>query len=242
MSPFEQSVQEIEIFGFTILDAVLSSGEVAAMQEALIRCDREAGTDHTHRGTARHVANLPTLDPVFFACIDHRKVLPLLEHFLGEKLILGSLNARIVRAGDLAQELHGDMLNMASPVMMNTVWMLDDFSAANGGTRVVPGSHKSGMATPPEGWEVPHVLQPEAKAGSVLVFNGQARHGGGGNTSASSRHALFGHYRKHMLLFQNDPHDDFPQEWFETLTTRQKELMRMAKGLGTDHAADTHLR
>ena len=246
MTPFEQSVAEVEIFGFTVLQEVLSPGEVEATREALIRCEREVGTDHTHRGSARHVSNLPTLDPIFFACIDHPSVLPLLEHFLGKELILGSLNARIVRPGDPDQGLHGDipsdMLNMTSPVMMNTVWMLDDFSAANGGTRVVPGSHKSGLDSPPEELVVPHVVQPEAGAGSVLVFNGQVWHGGGGNTSEASRHALFGHYRKHMLLFQCDPHDDFPPEWFRELTRRQMELLRMGKGVGSDHAADTHLR
>lgn len=246
MTGNEQRLREIEVYGFTIVENVLNSGEVEAMKAALVRCERGFGTEHSHRGSARHVSNLPTLDPVFFSCIDHPKVLILLEHFLGETLILGSLNSRIVRPGDPDQELHGDipasMLNMESPVMMNTVWMLDDFSPVNGATRVVPGSHKSGLASPPDGFEAVHVFQPEAAAGSVLVFNGQTWHGGGGNTGAENRHALFGHYRKHMLLFQNDPHDDFPEEWFEKLTPRQKKLLRMEKGLGADHAADFHLR
>ena len=246
MTPFEQAVQELEIFGFTLVDAVLDSAEVGALRDALIRCEREVGTDHTHRGAARHVANLPTLDPVFFRCIDHPRILPLLEHFLGETLILGSLNARIVRPGDPAQGLHsdipGDMLNMTAPVMMNIVWLLDDSSTTNGGTRVVPGSHKSGLHLPPEGFTVPNVLQPKAPAGSVLVFNGQTWHGGGANTSDGNRHALFGHYRKHMLLFQYDPHDALPQEWHEQLIPRQTELLRMRNGLGAAHAADTHLK
>ena len=75
------------------------------------------------------------------------------------------------------------MLNPVSPVMMNTVWMLDDFSPEIGGTRIVPGSHKSGLAGPPEGMEVRHVFQPEAPAGSVLVFNGQCWHAGGANST-----------------------------------------------------------
>ena len=245
MNTIEQAIQEIEIYGFTLVEDALGADEIADMKAALMLCEREVGTEHTHRGAASHVANLPTLDPTFFACIDHPKVLPLLEHFLGETLILGSLNSRIVRPGDPDQELHGDipaaMLNMDSPVMMNTVWMLDDFSQLNGGTRVVPGSHKSGLALPPEGFEVLHVFQPQAVAGSVLVFNGQIWHGGGGNTGDCNRHALFGHYRKQMLLFQCDPHDDFPQAWYEKLTTRQKELLRMKKGVGADHAADTHM-
>jgi len=33
---------------------------------------------------------------------------------------------------------------------------------------------------------------------------------------------LFGHYRKSMLMFQLDPHDDFLAEWFDRLFPRQK--------------------
>ena len=77
-------------------------------------------------------------------------------------------------------------------------------------------------------------------AGSVIVFNGQCWHGGGANNSDHDRHALFGHYRKSMLMFQLDPHDGFPTEWFDDLTARQRELMRMTGGPGHLHAADAH--
>ncbi len=246
VSDIQQHLYELDIYGFTVVESVLPPQEVAPMREALIRAEREIGTEHKHRGTARHVSNLPTVDPVFFKTIDHPHILPLLEHFLGTSLILGSLNSRIVRPGDGYQGLHSDipaeMLNPFSPVMMNTVWMLDAFSPQNGGTRVVPGSHKSGLAVPPEHMEVKHVVQPTAPEGSVIVFNGQTWHGGGANNSTANRHALFGHYRKRMCLFQADPHDGFTAEWFAQLTPRQKELMRMTNGVGAPHSADFHLR
>ena len=246
MTSFEQAIQELEIFGFTVIEDVLAGAEAEAMRDSLKRAEQEIGTDHAHRGTARHVSNLPTWDPVFFQTLDHPKILPLLEHFLEPSLILGSLNSRIVCPGDGFQQLHSDipkyMLNMDTPVMMNTVWLLDDFSPANGGTRVVPGSHKSGLQGPPEDFEVKHIVQPQAPAGSVIVFNGQCWHGGGANTSTANRHALFGHYRKHMLVFQVDPHDGFPEAWFDQLNDRQKQLLRMANGLQEPHAADAHFR
>ena len=246
MQNHRQHIFELDIYGFTVVENVLTTKEAAEMREALIRYEREVGTETGHRGSARHVANLPTLDRVFHKAIDHARILPLLEHYLEKTLILGSLNARIVRPGDPDQGLHSDipreMLNFDSPVMMNTVWMLDDFSPINGGTRVVPGSHKSGLATPPENATVRHIAQPEAPAGNVIVFNGQTWHGGGANTGRANRHALFGHYRKHMCVFQVDPHDEFPPEWFDGLTDRQKQLMRMSKGLDARHAADFHFR
>ena len=244
MTTIDQYIHEIEFYGFTVIENVLDDDAIAGMKDALIRLEREVGVDHKHRGPARHVDNLPTLDPIFFPCIDHPRVLPVVENFLGNSLILGSLNARIVRPGDADQEFHSDvaedMHNMASPVMVNTVWMLDDFSAANGGTRVVPGSHKTGRGAPPECFDLKHIVQTEAKAGSVLVYNGQVWHAGGGNTSDHNRHAVFGHYRKRMMVFHFDPHDNFPDQLFCQLTQRQKQLMRMERGLGADHAADAH--
>jgi ectoine hydroxylase-related dioxygenase (phytanoyl-CoA dioxygenase family) len=245
MLELEAAVREIDVYGFTIVEHVLTPQEIEPIKQALIRCEQEVGTEHTFGGAARHVSNLPTLDPVFFPVIDHPRVLPILEQVLGKSLILGSLNARIVRPGDGEQKIHGDiadeMLNLAAPVMMNTVWMLDEFTSENGATRIVPGTHRSGFAGPPDGMEVKYLHQATAPAGSVLIFNGQCWHGGGRNRSDGNRHALFGHYRKSMLLFQYDPHDGFPPEWFALLTPRQKELLRMQRGLGAAHAADCHL-
>lgn len=244
MNETEKAILEIDVYGFTIIERVITEDQAVEMRKSLIRCEKEIGTESNHRGTARHVANLPTLDPVFFKTIDHPRILPILEHYLGKSMILGSLNARIVRPGDGYQGLHSDisaeMLNMISPVMMNTVWMLDEFTSEIGATRTVPGSHKSGLALPPDELELKYIVEAIAPIGSVLVFNGQTWHGGGQNTGNKNRHALFGHYRKRMLVFQNDPHDDFPEKWFERLTERQRQLMRMKNGLGAKHAADSH--
>ena len=78
MNELQQSIMEIEVYGFTLLENVLSSEDAAEMREALIRCEREVGTEHRHRGAARHVSNLPVLDRVFHPCIDHPRVLPIL--------------------------------------------------------------------------------------------------------------------------------------------------------------------
>ena len=71
MSETERAIQEIDVYGFTVLEAVLSPEEVVATKEVLIRCEREFGEEHKHGGSARHVSNLPVLDPVFLPIVDH---------------------------------------------------------------------------------------------------------------------------------------------------------------------------
>ena len=246
MESLAQALLEIEVYGFTLLEDVLNPEEVSHLKDCLILCYERTGHEQNFMGTAGHVTNLPAQDPAFFFLMDHPKTLPILESILGKSLILGSLNARIARPDDGEQGFHTDigaeLLNPISPVMCNTVWMLDDFSPRNGSTQIVPGSHKSGMAGPPEGFAVQHVFQVTARAGSVLIFNGQCWHAGGNNQTETNRHALFGHYRKSSLIFQVDPHDEFPAEFYNLLSPRQRELLRMEHGLGAPHAADSHLR
>src|SRR5689334_19196260 len=59
---------------------------------------------------------------------------------------------------------------------------LSDFTAENGGTLVIPGSHLWDDERKPELWEaVPTVM----KAGSALIFLGSTFHAGGANATAS---------------------------------------------------------
>lgn len=244
-SPSSQTLFELETYGFTVLEAVLDAERAARIAAVTAEMDRLHGTDYVHeRAYARHIMNLPSLHEAYLPLIDHPTVLALLEHLLGEELILGSMNARNVRPGDPDQPLHSDVpvplrkLDLR-PVMYNAVWMLDGFSAENGATRIVPGSHLSPLAAPPEGVEVLHVVQPAGPPGSVLVFNGQCWHGGGANHGGTIRHALFAHYRAGpWMRFQCDPHVDFPQEHWHRLSPRQRRLLRMEQGVGQPNAAD----
>ena len=130
MPDSQQAFWEMDVYGFTLLQDVLNTDEVQVMRETLQHWATEVGDEQRFLGRAGHVSNLPTLDPIFHPVIDHPRTLPVIEYVLGQAIILGSLNARIVRPDDPEQGLHSDiradLLNMASPVMVNTVWLLDD--------------------------------------------------------------------------------------------------------------------
>ena len=119
------------------------------------------------------------------------------------------------------------------------------------------------LASVPAGYTPQFVHTPTAKAGSVLVYNGQCWHSGGshpGEPGIGERHSLFAHYRKSCkrstslcllpgslkesccadCVFQCDPHDGFPEEWWPGLSERQKQLFRMIHPPGAPHSADHH--
>ena len=241
----EQACFELELFGFAILPSVLSEEDTAALARLLDKADEERGVEYTYNGAfARLIPNTPAIDDAFLSLIDHPAVLPVLERVLGKDIVLGSMNSRVVRPGDPAQDLHSDIpfvhrRQAGSPVMLQVTWMIDGFTEDNGATCIVPGSHRMESSLPPEGMDIPYILSPTAPAGSVMIFNGQCWHGGGANRSQSRRRAIFGHYRiGPWMRYQTDPTVAFPEERWDQMTQRQREIMRMEHGIEQKNAAD----
>jgi ectoine hydroxylase-related dioxygenase (phytanoyl-CoA dioxygenase family) len=241
----DQAVFELELYGFTVLPRVIAEAEAQRLCAVLDEGDARIGAEYVYDGAyARTVPCAPALGDGFMALVDNPLALAVVERVMGPDLVLGSMNARIVRPGDPGQGLHSDIPAVhrrliGSPVMLQVVWMLDGFTADKGATHIVPGSHRHPDAYPPKDRTMPHVVQPEAPPGSVLIFNGQCWHGGGENRSNERRRAVFGHYRLDAWMrFQTDPQLYVGEDQWQRMTTRQRELLRMTHGHAQKNAAD----
>ena len=93
---------------------------------------------------------------------------------------------------NLAGEEPPEMI--APCVCVNVMWMLNDFSAENGGTRFVPGSHLRGhpphMGLGKENDQEGATLAAQGAAGTAMVFDGRIWHGTGANVSSGNRYGL----------------------------------------------------
>jgi ectoine hydroxylase-related dioxygenase (phytanoyl-CoA dioxygenase family) len=114
-------------------------------------------------------------------------VLDVVERLIGPGAQFGNTVGIQVHPGQGAQVLHYEQgiypLPRDRDVMISAIWALDDFTADNGATRVVPGSHLRPAGKPDPAETVPAVMP----AGSVLLFSGRLYHGGGANTSTRPR-------------------------------------------------------
>ena len=77
---------------------------------------------------------------------------------------------------------------IAPAAAVNVLWMLVDFTAGNGGTRVVPGSHLFGRQ--PDRTSNMKAVASEGPAGTALIIDARVWHGTGANVTGGQRLAL----------------------------------------------------
>ncbi len=149
--------------------------------------------DFSGRGTRRTGA-LIARSPSFRPLAQHPTVLGALDRVLGDHATTYQLHLTQVidiGPGEPAQVVHRDQWAFdffpfppGFEVECHTMWAMTDFTAENGATRVVPGSHR---------WDDKlrlsddDTVPAEMPKGSVLLYVGSLYHGGGANRSSAHR-------------------------------------------------------
>jgi ectoine hydroxylase-related dioxygenase (phytanoyl-CoA dioxygenase family) len=117
--------------------------------------------------------------------------------------------------GQGAQELHrdrfiwGKYLSREVEPQLNTIWALTEFSADNGATRVVPGSHRWDWERIAQHHEITQAVMPR---GSVLFYTGSVIHSGGENRSNADRIGLNLTYSNAWLRQEENQYMSCPPE------------------------------
>ncbi len=242
----EQHLQRIAIDGYTVLEDAIEPGLVAELRDTIRRLQRDLGVEPRNTAAEGHATrrmyNLLAKDPAFASMPAHPAVLPLVERLLDRGCLLSGMTAIDIGPGEDPQPLHGDDLVMSAhlkrphaPMMVTSMWALTDFTAANGGTRYVPGSHLW-PETPPRG-ETPagvDVRMLEMRAGSVMLFHGSLWHGGGANATPDQwRLGVNVQYCPGFVRQQQNPYLGIPREVAARLPDRVLELLgyRLYKGI-----------
>ncbi len=145
----------------------------------------------------------------------------LLNHCLSYQV--GSTTAIEIWPGETQQVLHRDdtIYPMRLPgveLQISAMWALADFTARNGATRVVLGSHHLELEDS-ESVSDENVHDAVMPKGSVLFYMGRTVHGGGANRSGAPRAGLINTYSlgwlqpevNHCLTYSPDLVKRFPE-------------------------------
>ena len=193
----EKVVDEIEVRGYSIVEDIVPANlqerlieriEEIMEQEIDVR-QRERARDF--KGSATHsIRNLLNRGSVFQEGAVLAPINQIAEKLLGPGCLIFASAVVKVEPGEVPQRLHTDDIliqlprPLPVPLIMNSIWALSDFSANNGATRLVPGSHKFDHV--PSRNQTCDTVAAVMKKGSVLFYHGSMWHGADRNTTTDS--------------------------------------------------------
>lgn len=207
----DEARSHLDEFGVARIADALTADQVAALKDRLVEqaaAERRAGLAFMeHGGANQRVWNLPSKGRVFVDLLRHELVRTLARHVLEGDYCLSSHTANIAGPGGDAMVLHSDQgytpRDITKALTVNVMWMLVDFTEANGATRLVPGSHRL-TSEPPHDRPVDTVAG-VGPAGTALVFDGRVWHGTGANTTAGEqRHGVLTYFCRPWLRTQEN--------------------------------------
>ncbi|HET6908794.1 MAG TPA: phytanoyl-CoA dioxygenase family protein [Mycobacteriales bacterium] len=214
--------------GYAVVESLLSADEAAAVRKGLrdVLDGTPTGRNDFEGYKTRRIYALFAKTRAFDALAIHPLLLGVLDGVLGPSYQLSAPTGIEIGPGEKAQVLHTDdgIYPLPRPhpeVVLNTMWALDDFTEANGATRVVPGSHKWTDRRPTED-ETVKVTMP---AGSVLFIAGNLWHGGGANMTERTRLGVLLEYAAGWLRPQENHVIAVPPQVVRTLEPRLQELL-----------------
>lgn len=242
-------------WGYCLVEDAMSPQQVHAQVERLTeQAAAERNLDKammtSRNETAQLVNNLVLKGAVFRDAVEFKEsaaqrgplVDRLLTKIMGEGFGLGCAHGSIVHTGGGLQDLHVDQGGMPLPYPpfpfgSLIIWCYTEFNLANGGTYIVPGSHRaaSGTTSFHEGADLLGLLDTEpglvavcAPAGTCILTDTRVLHGGGRRTAPGTRYAMRCHYNRHYIRAlheQSNANHHVPDKVYELLSSRLKQMM-----------------
>ena len=214
--------------GCVVVERLIDAAKVAALKAELAphRERTPLGRNDFEGFDTRRVYALFAKVRGFDELATHPLLLGVLDRVLGQYQLSGPVGIDI-GPGESPQGLHRDdvVYPLSWPhqqVVLNTMWALDDFTADNGATLIVPGSHRTAPdELPPTGDAIAATMP----AGSVMFYVGTVWHGGGANHTDQRRLGVILEYVASWLRAQENHVVAVPPAVMRTLEPRLQELL-----------------
>jgi ectoine hydroxylase-related dioxygenase (phytanoyl-CoA dioxygenase family) len=217
--------------GYTIVEDAIAPRLIDDLNKALNRLEREFDVKPAMNGFEGHrtvrIYNLLAYGAPFDEVPVHDSVLPIVEGVLDEGCLISSLSSIAIDPDEIAQPIHADDMVIPlekphRPIVCNSMWALSDFTAANGATRLVPGTHR--QPSPDYGATCDSIPAEMAK-GSVLIWDGALWHGGGANSTQTRRIGLAMNYCAGFIRQQENQQLGLTPDMVRAFSPRLQELV-----------------
>lgn len=200
-SAIDEAVEQVRNLGYAISDSGYSTAELKSISEEFNRTReyyvktygesklRSLNEFHTIRSPLTHGGD------VFLRLALNENLLSILKKLIPGKFILNQQNGVInppqetYNQGAWHRDLPYQHFVSSTPLAINALFCVDDFTLENGATFVLPASHKS-EAFPSSNYVRKNAIQVVAKAGSFILLDCMVYHSGGFNKTQSMRRAV----------------------------------------------------
>jgi len=193
----EEVGRAIDAHGYAIVENMIGPDDLASLNTELAPHFEAQKTGETEFLGARtkRFNNLFMRAPTTRSMVLHPILLGTADHILlpwCARYQVTYTGVMHLMPGETAQALHRDgffypFRNPGPVLQQGSLWAATEFTAENGATRVVPGSHLWEEERVPEAHEIAPAEMP---AGSALIYAHNVIHGGGANTTESPRTAV----------------------------------------------------
>ena len=226
--------RDLDEKGYTILKDLLSPAQVVEAVAALKGIyEREKEVAQLHEAHTLRSFNLTRRAEIFRQLIQLPQLVACMEYLLGKDYILSDMGARSPMPGLKSQPLHrdgGSFLptpegadrHAVLPLSAQSMFALVEFTADNGATRFVPGSHNINID--PAKVRSDEEFRFTCSPGTVLVYDSRLVHGGGANTTNQVRYSLQGFCCRSYVRPFCDHTRSIPREIVEAASPQMRRL------------------
>jgi hypothetical protein len=175
----EQNLIELKENGYTVILDAAPLEVTDALRTAILRLVLET----EGKAAGRTAALLLGRDPSFETAVLNPKLMVLAEYMCGQGALLSQLIGSVRPRGTGELILHADQNWTPAPFpdhnqLLTACWACDEFTQANGSTKVIPRSHlQRRHPTPAECETCAGAIPIECPKGSIAVWDGSVWHG-----------------------------------------------------------------
>lgn len=198
--------------GYCVVPGLLRPDTAAALRRVVdeIRA-HEPRPDVGQLGHHR-VLHLAVKHPAFVELLCHPLAVAVWESFLGGDFVCSSLTSNTIVPGADPTYWHVDHpywtiappYPVEPPLSGQGIWCLDEFTPANGATKVVPRSHRRTRLPAHEGDYDHEAVTITAPIGSLILTHGATWHSMGRNETDRPRTAVLGRFARSFVIPQED--------------------------------------
>lgn len=204
-------VDAIREVGFCVVPDVLPSRRCDDIRKVLGRLMRAEKQQYLQPSRHQRIMQLLAKDPIFVDLLCSPFVLAVWRRYLGEDMICSTMSANVLwpHSTELYWHVDHPYWTMTQPYPVypltgQTIWMIDDFTVANGATAGIAGSHRiPHLPSLGEHWTDDATIL-TGRRGSIILADGAWWHTSRPNTTNCSRSAVLTTYTRTYCVTQEN--------------------------------------